>query len=272
MTSPFIRDMPSGKFDSLLEVPTSGDPNHNAMLSITLRYKLNFADSKNQVAGVIVRRDQAFKAQDAEGFAHPILDWDRPSIDNFSRAFQRGERIWNLKFLLVTPRSYSGLDFSHPRPGYRTRPNVLCLFRMEPWGAPHITINVVRIDAANDPVPFRSHIRLMDHLAPWRNTLGHEIGHALGMLHIKTLLGDTQCIADEHRGIYPERCYGETEAEIANIMGGGNTLSAVNAQPWLERIAAHTGTQQHLWIAKRDLKLLPTSLTIAQSLLNLPRF
>lgn len=272
MTSTFISDVTSSKFDSLLEIPTSGDPNHNAMLTVTLRYKLNFADGKNPVAGVIVKRDQIFKAQDADGFAHPVLDWDRKAIEDFSRAFQRGERIWNLKFLLVTPNSYSGLDFSNPRAGYRTRPNVLCLLRMEPWGAPHITINVVRVDTANDPVSFRSHIRLMDHLAPWRSTLGHEIGHALGMLHIKTLLGDKQCIADENRGIYPERCYGETEAEVANVMGGGNRLSVVNALPWLERIALHTSTQRQLWTASRDLKLAPASITVAQSLLNLPRF
>ena len=37
-------------FDSHLEIPTSGDPNHNAMLTIVLRYKLDFADSKNLLA------------------------------------------------------------------------------------------------------------------------------------------------------------------------------------------------------------------------------
>src|SRR5262249_58807491 len=52
--SPFIEDIPDpSTFDSHLEIPTSGDPNANATLTLILRYKLEFADSKNRVPGVV---------------------------------------------------------------------------------------------------------------------------------------------------------------------------------------------------------------------------
>jgi hypothetical protein len=264
----FTVDIPSSNtFDSHLEIPTSGDPNDNAMLTITLRYKLDFADSKNPLPGLIPL-DGILKARDAEGFAHPILDWDAKSRWDFTKAFWRGEKIWNLKFLLIAPRSYSGLDFEHPKPGFFVRPNVLCLFHMEPGGNPHRTVTVFRVDRANDPVPFRNHDRLYDDLAPWTPTLGHELGHALGMLHIKALLGDAQCIANHNL----DRCYGETDAERANIMGGGRDLWRLNAAPWLDRIASHTNTQKAFWTATLNMKTAPEIITFAQHVLYLPKF
>src|SRR3954466_842354 len=118
----FTEDVSASTFDSHLEIPTSGDPNHNAMLTLTLRYRLTFADSTNQVPGVIVKRDNVFRAVDSDGFSHPLLDWDAKARSAFSTAFQRGMKIWNMKFVLITPRDYSGLDFPHPKPGYRVRP------------------------------------------------------------------------------------------------------------------------------------------------------
>jgi len=38
---------PYNTYDSILEVPSGTDPNQNAWLTLQLRIKLNFADSKN---------------------------------------------------------------------------------------------------------------------------------------------------------------------------------------------------------------------------------
>jgi hypothetical protein len=245
-------------FDSELRLPNrwaeptslnfenGGAPVNNALLTLKLRYKLEFADSKNQVAGVIVRRDNIWKAKDAEGFAHPILDWDDKSRKRFTSAFERGEKIWNLRFQLLTPLTHRGFDFSHPeQPSVTVRPNVACLFGMSPSDNPHVKITVVRVDRDNDPIDFRAHEGLYHDMVPWRPTLGHELGHAIGLPHIKVLLGDAQCMIAPNE----DRCYGETEEEKANIMGSGTQLLPINAKPWLERIAAHTTTAATDWTA-----------------------
>jgi hypothetical protein len=257
MTMPYVEKVSNNAFDSLLELPTSGDPNHNAMLTIILRYRLVFADGRNRAPGVIVEREGTPRARDSKGFAHSIRDWDDKARAEFTQAIWRAEKIWNLKFLLFPPLDYSEFDFPHPHPGWYVRPNVMCLFRMEPWGSPHIKITAVRVTS---PVEFVSFTRpapprdmVIDDLAPWRPTLGHELGHVLGMQHIKALTGDAACIADQN----VPRCYGETKHELANIMGGGQTLWPLNAEPWLDRIALHTGTSKARWQATLDMKAAP---------------
>lgn len=236
-----------GSFQSEIAIPDGRDPNQNAMLTITLGYSLNFADRNNPVAGVIVQQGGKFFARDFDNKLHPIVDWDFNSQIKFHRAFRRGEDIWNWQFVLITPQDYDGLDFeSMAGPGWVCRPNILCLFRLKSGGS-HLTINVVRLDPSITSAPFRSHKNLYDYLDVWSPTLGHELGHALGMGHIKELLNDALCIADAWRGIYPDRCYGETPSEKANIMGSGDRRSPLNAKPWLERIAEHTGRQQSQW-------------------------
>jgi hypothetical protein len=261
---PFIGDISDRTFDSHLEIPTSGDPHHNAMLTITLRYRLEFADSRNRVPGLIVERDGTPRALDGANFAHYITDWDERSRANFTKAMWRSEKIWSFKFMLITPRSYNGLDFEHPMPGSFVRPNVICALHMEPWGDPHIRITVVRAAGADQFTPFteRSPPRNMrlDELAPQLPVLGHELGHVLGMLHIKALLGDQACIADDNAS----RCYGETEHELANIMGTGRDLWPLNAAPWIDRVALHTKTQVSSWTATMDMKTLPQIITSKQ--------
>jgi hypothetical protein len=257
-------------FDSHLEIPTSGDPHHNATLTLVLRYKLEFADSKNRVPGVIVDIEGTPRARDMTGFAHFITDWDDRSRFNFTRLMWRSEKIWTYKFMLTPPRNYSGLDFKHSLPGHYVRPNVMCALRMEPWGTPHIKITAVRITG---PVAFRASTEhlpprniLFDEAAPQSPVLGHELGHALGMLHIKALLGDRACVADDNA----PRCYGETPQELTNIMGAGRDLWPLNAAPWIDRIVLHTKTQKAFWTATMDMKTPPETLTFAQHVLRLP--
>jgi len=103
--SPFIDDVVTNNtFDSHLEIPTSGDPHANATLTLILRYKLEFADSKNRVPGVIVNIEGTARARDGTGFSHYITDWDDKSRFNFTRLMWRSEKIWTYKFLLIPPR------------------------------------------------------------------------------------------------------------------------------------------------------------------------
>jgi hypothetical protein len=268
---PFLDDITGTTFDSHLEIPTSGDPHHNATLTLVLRYKLEFADGKNIVPGVIVKIEGTARARDGTGLAQYITDWDDQSRSNFTRLMWRSQKIWTYKFMLIPPRNYSGLDFRHPLPGHFVRPNVMCALQMEPWGAPHIRIRVVR---ANLPEAFRPSTNsvpprnmLIDETAARSPSLGHELGHVLGMPHIKTILGDQACIADNNA----PRCYGETALELANIMGAGRDLWPLNAAPWMERIASHTQTQAASWTATMDMKTPPETLTFAEHVLRSPK-
>ncbi len=269
-TSAFLDDITDPTFDSHLEIPTSGDPHHNATLTLVLRYKLEFADSKTRVPGVIVNIEGSARARDGTGFAQYITDWDDQSRLNFTRLMWRSQKIWTYKFMLIPPRSYGGLDFKHPLPGHFVRPNVMCALQMEPSGSPHIRVTVVRavLPEAFRPSTNRAPPRnmLLDETAARSPALGHELGHVLGMPHIKAILGDQACIADDNA----PRCYGETALELANIMGSGRDLWLLNAAPWIERVAAHTQTQAASWTATMDMKTPPETLTFAQHVLRLP--
>lgn len=269
-SNPLVNIISRAEFDSELQVPSGwtdpsylnfehgGAPPNNARLAIKLRYKLEFADSKNRVPGVIVRRDGIDKAKDDTGFAHTILDWDAKSRSTFRSAFERGEKIWTRRFLLLTPLNYREFDFTLPHhPSATLRPNVVCLFVMSASDTPHIKITVVRADRATNPMPFRASMTLYDDQVPWNPTLGHELGHAIGMKHIKVMLGDAACAIEPNE----DRCYGETEEEKANIMGSGTKLLPLNAAPWLDRIAAHTMTPRPDWSATLYLRTKPQIFT-----------
>jgi hypothetical protein len=256
--SSVIPEVVGNVFDSSLELPTSGDPRHNAILRITLRYRLRFADSKNRVPGVIVDIENSARAKDGTGFAHYIEDWDGPSRTAFTKLMWVSERIWTFKFMLITPKTYREFDFAHSVPGQFVRPNVMCALRMEPDGGnPHINVTAVRVSG---PTTFRSstshvppHDMLLEEGDPRLPVLGHEMGHALGMPHIKAMLGDAACKLDDNA----PRCYGETAQEMANIMGTGRDLWPLNAEPWLDRIAVHTGAKKDTWKATVDMTTPP---------------
>jgi hypothetical protein len=264
-----------GNFESKLECPDGTDPSQNAWLTITIRYSLNFLDGYNDKAGIIVEdNDDRYIALDSDKRPCRILPWDPGSIMRFRRDFQRGENIWNFRFLLVTPQNYDGLDYENL--DWKVRPNVLCLFRLVPAisGRPHLPINVVRLDPSNDNNFFRSNKTLYDNMDLYGPTFGHELGHALGLGHIKEMLDDTRCIADAKKGIFPSRCYGETEGEKTNIMGSGKTFTLLCAKPWLDRVVEHTkdsnGRSNSGWTATLDTKVPPRKIPMGVVLVSQP--
>lgn len=257
-------------FDSTLELPTSGDPRHNATLTLTVRYRLVFADSRNR-AGLITMVEGTPRARDGEGYRHFILDWDGPSRTKFTKALWLAERIWSFKFLLTPPMRYDEFDLPHPHAGWKFRPNVLCAFRFVPDDVPHITVTAVRVDGPMNG-SFTSHAAratprdmVLEYGDPWRPTLGHELGHVLGMLHIMALKGDKACLSDHNA----ERCYGEKDSEKANIMGSGRELWPLNALPWRERIAAHTGVPAADWRVEMGTNRPPTVIGNGSTLIDI---
>jgi hypothetical protein len=294
---------PYNTYDSILEIPGGTDPNQNAWLTLQLRVKLNFADSKNPVPGLIVNQGGKFFAKDTDGYLFPLLDWPAHLIARFQREFvQVAERTWNWQFVLITPKGFSDLDFPSKVGDLTIRPNVLCLFRLSLLGpagpvdntpaagplrsgAPHRTINIVnlslstrqvKLDPSVTPTATKPAIRnipVVDGLA-WRsnannyddsdlfnptwenkehkvlsNTVGHEIGHALGQCHIMGLKG-IAAYTFTGANANDAAAYGTGSPDPLdawNIMGRGSRLYLINAVSWKERIALHTKTLSRDW-------------------------
>jgi hypothetical protein len=152
-------EIDDGQFQSNLDIPDGNNPDQNAWLTITVRYRLNFVDNYNDKAGVTVDdKDGKHFALDHDKNIFPIRPWDGLSRMKFTNVFPGGEKIWNYRFVLITPLDYSGLDYeSMVGPGWVVRPNVLCLFRLVPDNAkPHRRIDVVRLDPSIPSKSFRS--------------------------------------------------------------------------------------------------------------------
>ncbi len=264
--NPKIKDLPtSGPWypvDSELEVPDGRNPDQNAWLTIRLKVRLNFLDGRNP-GGLVLRDGNEFFIKDYNKSSYRVANWDSPAINAVKRGFLAGEKIWNYRFVLITPQFYDGLDFeSMQGAGWHVRPNVLCLFRLElvetrghatiNTGA-HATINLVKLDktfweSVRDTFSsdFRSHAFLYTSTDVYDSTLGHELGHLLGQDHILGLLGDARCKLNSPRQ-GEDDCYGRTPSEKADIMGSGNVFQLVNGVTWRNRIALHTDTSPEQW-------------------------
>lgn len=228
-------------FNSTLEVPNGRNPNQNAWLTITINYTLRFADTKSQGAGIVFRDSDGYHAKDSDDKKIPIKDWDLKSQIDFNHRFLQAESIWNHKFLLVTPKTYDGLDFtSMGGNGWLCRPNVICLFRLNSGGSPnHLPLTVVRAEKF-----YRSNALVYTESDVKNKTVAHELGHALDQLHIKALLGDQKCLIDN---INADDCYDTPAGMEPNIMGRGTGLLPLNAKAWKELIGLHTGVNSTEW-------------------------
>lgn len=250
-------------FDSYLQVPNGRDPQQNAWLTIEIVYSIDFADSKNRVAGLIFKDGDRYVAKDLDGKYVPVQDWDMQSQMSFNRRFRRGESFWNHKFLLLTPKDYAHLDYESLGAGKLCRPNVLCLFRLQTVNNfrresfTHLPLKVVRL-AKDTSDEFRSSFRTYDSNDTDR-TFHHELGHCLNQLHIKALLGDEKCIYDD---INADECYDTPEGMEENILGRGKALDIVNAKPWLERIQKHTDISKVKWTVTRGTDLPPRTMPL----------
>jgi len=83
------------------------------------------------------------------------------------------------------------------------------------------------------------------------NTVGHEVGHALGQCHIMGLKGIAAYkFGGANANDPPAYGVGSSDPlDVMNVMGGGNRLYLLNAVSWQERIALHTGLTANQWAA-----------------------
>jgi hypothetical protein len=83
------------------------------------------------------------------------------------------------------------------------------------------------------------------------NTVGHEVGHALGQAHIMGLKGVANYKLGAS-GMNDTASYGigsTDPLDQLNIMGGGDRVYLINVVSWKERVALHTGVPANKWDA-----------------------
>ena len=264
------------RFDAFLYKPVS---DYNQLkLSIKLRIKM-LPLPQRQIPFVLDADDKPFMTS-----PWTDADWRR-----FIRGAASQADMWNNKFWLVPPETFTDFDLSIPSsfPNQAWRPNIRCALEVDFSASEdtHRTIEVTNLNLGvllpqnQNPGIFRSHALLYDSLdvAPWAFPYGpgpgqparhfviaHEIGHAIGLGHIGTILKTPLCqfaISANEAGIDSDwltnggrnsfYCYGHGQgiAIVGNIMGAGDAFTVENARPWVWAMNFLRGRHYEMWRA-----------------------
>jgi hypothetical protein len=288
-----------GKFDSRLNIARV-DTSINARLALELKINLVFiSPNDTHPTDRVVRRNGKSYAKDWDGNLYRILPWtDDLKKTNKEKYKQHGELFWSWNFWLqhIQPK-YSGLDKMTSDMG-AIRPAVDCtmeisfvdknahhkifVYNLDQSATQFINKQgqVKPIEGGFSSTTWRSdaghydtldwagkdmklfHKKTGDFVDVHHDTLGHELGHAIGQEHIM----DLRYNKNKSKTSPGDSAYaGKTNEDMKNAMGYGDQITEVNAISWLERLAQHTKTKKSDWKVSMT-RIAPRKLSMAEVL------
>ncbi len=211
----FAFSMSYDEFDANLAMPGGDDPSENATLTLTVNYSLNFAFPQS---------------------------WTKSDQDQLHRLIRSCENLWNEKFVIITPQSFSAFDFTtRSGPGWICRPNVKCVLRLQQRGTPdHLPFRVFK---AGD---FPEGSAVKPEAAG--NTFFHELEETLSAAGVDASLGSRKYLVLNNAANF-----GSIEQRV---------LLPSDAVVWKEVLARMTATASSDWQISMPATIAPRKMPV----------